>query len=224
MDSRAPFVSKMNAIRFGICLSIALTLLVFSTLLASPDAATVLVIVPAGSELASVEAARSAVRAPTRALLVAESDRVRLKGGFEMLVDRSFGNAPVAELIVLVSGDAGRAEEAFLTDRRRTARAIVLPSGSPIAERVRGEGSGNALILVGGVDSIAAVLAALGAPAPADATRAHGSPAPAETSPAPPRSTPSAARPSMTPTPGSAGRVFDRYFSSSPPTPTPSPR
>jgi hypothetical protein len=223
MDSRAPFVSKMNAIRFGICLSIALTLLVFSTLLASPDAATVLVIVPAGSELASVEAARSAVRAPTRALLVAESDRVRLKGGFEMLVDRSFGNAPVAELIVLVSGDAGRAEEAFLTDRRRTARAIVLPSGSPIAERVRGEGSGNALILVGGVDSIGAVLAALGSRVSAQTIRAPESPVPAESTPTP-RPSPSAARPSTTPTPGAAGRVFDRYFSSSPPTPTSSPR
>jgi hypothetical protein len=191
---------------------------------ASPSVLPVLVIVPPGSELAAVEGARSAVPRPKRALLVAETDRVRLKGGFEILVDRTFGNAPAAELLVLVAGDAGRAEEAFLVDRRRTARAIVLPSGSPMADRVRGESSGNALVLVGGTDSIAGILVALGAAPPAEVAPERGSPAPAETTPTPRRPTPAIARSPATPTPGGAGSVFDRYFSSSPPTPTPSPR
>jgi hypothetical protein len=214
-----------TSISFGI-LSASVPLLLFSKLFGlqageSSSGPPVLVIVPPGSELAAVEGARSAVPRPTRALLVAESDRVRLKGGFEMLVDRSFANAPAAQLIILLSGDAGRAEESFLADRRRTARAIVLPSGSPIAERLRGEGS--ALVLVGGGDVIAAVLSALGAPARAEAMPAPESPASVEATPIPRRPTPSALLPASTPTPGAARRVFDRYFSSLSPTPTPTP-
>ena len=203
-------------------------LVLFATLLGlqggeSPPAVPVLVIVPPGSKLAVVEKVRSAVRAPRRALLVADSDRVVLEGGFEMLVDRSFARAPAADVLVLVDGEPGRAEESFLMDRRRTAKAILLPPGSALADKVRGEGSGGALILLGGGDSIAALLDALDGTA---STRLAAPVATAVVRPTltvPPSTVPAEAPPARTATPAAA-RVFDRYFSSSRPTPSPTPR
>lgn len=201
-------------------------LVLLSTLPALPEGesagAPVLVIVPPGSKLAVVEKVRSTILAPRRALLVADSDRVILEGGFEMLVDRSFARAPAADVLVLVEGEPGRAEEAFLLDRRRTAKAILLPSGSRLADRLRGEGSGGALIFLGGSDSIAALLDALGGAAAtrpaAPVTAAAARPTPN----IPSSATPSEASPAGTATPAAA-RVFDRYFSSSRPTPSPTP-
>jgi hypothetical protein len=209
-------------------LSSGTPLALFATLLAlqggeSPPAAPVLVVVPPGSNLAVIEKVRSAVRAPRRALLVADSDRVVLEGGFEMLVDRSFARAPAADALVLVDGKPGPAEESFLMDRRKTAKAILLPPGSALADKVRGEGSGGALILLGGSDSIAALLDAL------DGTAATRPAAPVATAVArpnptvPPSTAPTEAPPARTATPP-ASRVFDRYFSSSRPTPSPTPR
>ena len=89
--------------------------------------------------------------------------------------------------------------------------------GTPLAEKLQGTG-GGALILVGGPDAIPAVLEALGASGGA--------------APSAPRPTPDAvpsprgvsATPAATPTRAGTGRVFDRYFSTSRPTPTPTPR
>ena len=200
-------------------LSTVASLLLPTTLSASPESVRVLLVVPPGVELAGIERARSAVPPSQTALLVAESDRVRVKSGLEVLVDLPFANAPAAEVLVLLAGDPGPAEEAFLLDRRKTARAILLPPGSPLAERLKGAGVG-ALILVGGSDAIPAVLEAIGV------GRGTGSEAsaPRPTPVAVPSSRTAPTAPVATPTRASTGRVFDRYFSSRPPTPTPTPR
>jgi len=185
-------------------------------LFAAAPAVRVLLVVPPGAELAGVDRARKAVPVSQAALLVAESDRVRVKGGLEVLVDLPLASAPSADLVVLLAGEPGSAEEAFLLERKKTARAVLLPPGSPLAERLRGT-AGGALILVGGSDAIPAVLEAIGASAGAESPAPRPTPAAA----ASPRAI--SATPAATPTRG-AGRVFDRYFSSSPATPTPTPR
>jgi hypothetical protein len=216
----------------GTVLAGALLALV-STLLALQGAGTaspaaVLVVVPAGSKLAAVENARSALRSPRRVLLVAESDRVVLDGGFEMLVDRAYARAPEAEVLVLLEGEPGRAGESFLMERKRTAKAILLPRGSPLAEKLREGVPGGALILLGGSESIGPLLDALGgggstAPAvPAPAEAAPAQPTPSISTPAPAPTRAAEVPPAKTATPA-AGRVFDRYFSSRP-TPSPTPR
>jgi hypothetical protein len=218
----------------GTVLSGALLALV-STLLALQGAGTaspaaVLVIVPPGSKLAVVEKARSALRGPRRALLVAESDRVVLDGGFEMLVDRPYARAPEAEVVVLLEGEPGRAAEAFLMERRKTAKAILLPRGSPLAEKLREGGSGGALILLGGSESIGPLLDALGGsgstapavPAAVEATSSRPTPTASISTPVPAPAVAAENPPARTATPA-AGRVFDRYFSSRP-TPSPTPR
>ena len=187
------------------------------TLAASPEAVRVLLIVPPGADLAAIERARSAAPPSPAALLVAESDRVRVKGGLEMVVDLPFAGAPPADVVVLLGGEPGRAEEEFLIERRKTSRAILIPSDSPLAGRLRATG-GVALILVGGSDAIPAVLEAI--------SGAGGSerPAPRPTPAAAPSTCAATAAPASTPTRAATGRVFDRYFSSRPPTPTPTPR
>ena len=189
-----------------------------SALLASPPAPRVLLIVPPGAELAVVDRARSAVPPPQTFLLVAESGRVRLKGGLEFLVDLPFADAPAADLVVLLSGSPGPAENAFLMERKKTARALLLPPDSLVAERLKAA-EGGALLLLGGSDAVPAVLEGIGAagggtpPAPAPPTSSAVAPTRGVT-----------ARPTSTPTRGATGRIFDRYFSASPATPTPTPR
>jgi hypothetical protein len=185
-------------------------------LFAAEPAVRVLLVVPPGAELAGVDRARKAVPVSQAALLVAESDRVRVKGGLEVLVDVPLASAPSADLVVLLAGEPGSAEEAFLLERKKTARAVLLPPGSPLAERLRGT-AGGALILVGGFDAIPAVLEAIGASAGAESP----APRPTPSTVASPRAI--SATPAAIPTRGT-GRVFDRYFSSSPATPTPTPR
>jgi hypothetical protein len=199
--------------------SLVPALVLFGAVSASAPAAQVLVIVPSGADLVAIDRARSAVPAPHTALLVAESERVRVKGGLEMLVDSAFGSAPAADLVVLLPGDAGRAEEAFLAGRKRTARAILLPPGSSAGDRLKAT-SGGALLFVGGPDSIAAVLEGIAGSPGAEA------PPPRSSTPAAPTPRPTPETPAATPTRPPSGRVFDRYFSPSraTPTPTPSPR
>jgi hypothetical protein len=201
----------------SLVLSAVASVALFSTLLASPEGTRVLLIVPAGAELAEIDRARSAVPARERTLLVADSDRVRVKGGLEVVVDLSLASAPPADVVVLLEGEPGRAEEAFLMERRKSARAVLLPPGSPLAERLKGAG-GGALILVGRSDSIPAVLAAVGETGAGEPPAPRPSPAAV----ASPRAV--AEAPAATPTGTPSGRVFDRYFSSSRPTPTPTPR
>jgi hypothetical protein len=222
---RLPRTFRTGALLAGVPLALVSTLLALQGT-ASP--AAVLVVVPAGAKLAVVEKARSALRGPRRALLVAEYDRVVLEGGFEMLVDRPFARAPEAEVLVLLEGEPGRAGESFLLERRKTAKAILLPRGSPLAEKLREAGSGGALILLGGSESIGPLLDALGGATPS------GSVTPVAAEGEAPRATPTArasslpvpvateSAPAKTATPV-AGRVFDRYFSSRP-TPSPTPR
>ena len=223
-----PGTFRTGALLAGVLLALVSTLLAMQGAgTASP--AAVLVVVPAGSKLAVVEKARSALRAPRRALLVAESDRVVLEGGFEMLVDRPYARAPEAEVLVLLEGEPGRAGESFLMERRTTAKAILLPRGSPLAEKLREGGSGGALILLGGSESIGPLLDALGGSAPpgpvTPAAAESEAPRAAPTARASSAPVPVAAEsaPAKTATPA-AGRVFDRYFSSSRPTPSPTPR
>ena len=200
----------------GLCLAFSSALL-SPALFASPQGARVLLIVPPGADLAGVDRARKAVPPSQTALLVAGSDRVRVKGGLEVLVDVSLAKAPTADLVVLLAGEPGSAEEAFLLERKKTARALLLLPGSPLAEKLRGT-AGSALILVGGSDAIPAVLEAIGASAGAELPEPR--PAPAAAPPARAVS----ATPAATPTRAATGRVFERYFSSAPATPTPSPR
>ena len=225
---RLPRTFQTGALLAGLPLALVSTLLALQGA-ASP--AAVLVVVPAGSKLAVVEKARSALRGPRRALLVAESDRVVLDGGFEMLVDRPFARAPEADVLVLLEGEPGRAGESFLMERRKTAKAILLPRGSPLAEKLREGGSGGALILLGGSESIGPLLDALGGggstgpgvPAATEATSSRPAPAVSISTPVPAPALAEEAPRAKTATPV-AGRVFDRYFSSSRPTPSPTPR
>jgi hypothetical protein len=207
----------MKSIISPLVLSAVALVVLFSTLFASPEGPRVLLVVPPGAELAEIDRARSAVPARERALLVADADRVRVRGGLDVVVDVSFGSAPPADVVVLLAGEPGRAEEAFLIERRKTARALLIPPGSALIERLKGTG-GGALILVGRSDSIPAVLEAVGEARPAEAQTQRPSPAAV----ASPRAVPAA--PAATPTMTPSGRVFDRYFSSSQPTPTPTPR
>lgn len=201
----------------AVVLSLAPAVLSFA-LLASPPAGRVLLVVPPGADLAAVDRARSAVPLGETTVLASESGRVRLKGGLEIIVDFPFASAPAADLVVLLPGEPGQADEAFLIERKKTARALLLPTGSRLAERLRGAG-GGALILVGGPDAIPAALEGIGGVV--GSAPAAVPPPPAAVSPPPtPTSTPAS-----TPTPrAAAGRVFDRYFSGSRPTPTPTPR
>ena len=197
----------------AVVLSLALTVLP-SGLFASPPAARVLLVVPPGAELAAIDRARSAVPPPQTPLLAAESSRVRLKGGLEIVVDFPFASAPAADLVVLLPGEAGPADEAFLVERKKTARALLLPPGSRLADRLPGA-EGGALVVVGGPEAIPAVLEGIGA-AP---TVAASAPPPPPTAVLPTRA--ASPTPASTPTRGPTGRVFDRYFSGSRPTPTP---
>jgi hypothetical protein len=200
-------------------LSVPVGIVLSPPLRAEPQAVRVLLVVPPGADLAAMERARSSVPAAQTVLLVAASDRVRVKGGLEALVDLPLTKAPAADLVVLLAGEEGQAESGFLLERRRTARAILLPPGSRLAETLR-SAEGAALILLGSSDAIPAVLEALGSAGPVSP------PAPRPTvvavSPAPPA--PLAPPPAATPTRAATGRVFERYFSSRPiPTPTPAP-
>jgi hypothetical protein len=200
-------------------ISLVPALVLFGAVSASAQPARVLVVVPPGADLVAIDRARSLVPGPHTTLVVAESERVRVKGGLEMLVDSTLASAPAADLVVLLPGDAGRAEEAFLAERRKTARAILLPPGSPVGDRLKGMG-GGALLLVGGPEAIAPVLEGI--------ARSPGAepPAPRPAPVAAPTPRPAPATPAATPKRPAGGRVFDRYFSSSrtTPTPTPTPR
>lgn len=190
-------------------------LLLPSTLLAAQriERHPVLLIVPGGSEFLAVERARSSVPESRRPLLVGETERVSLRGGLEILVDRTFATAPPADVLVLLTGDPSPAAEKFLLGRRASARVILVPSESSIAKRLKEE-SGSALIVVGGSEAIPALLGAMEPPPSDDAPPVTRTP-----TPAPPPAT-------VTPTPMTPrGGVFDRYFSSgsraAPRSPTP---
>lgn len=181
------------------------------------DAPPVLLVVASGSDFTVVERARSAIPATVRSLLVGESERIALQGGLEILVDRTFATAPPADVVVLVGDDPGRGVEDFLLGRRASARAILVPSGLPIAKRLKEDGGGKALILVGGLGSIPALLDAFGPRASSGAIKvaAESGATPVLATRTPPAPPTPPTPPTVTPTrAGRKGGVFDRYFSS----------
>lgn len=181
--------------------------------LRAADPPPVLLVVPAGSDVARVEAARASVPSSRALLTVGATERVALREGVELLADRSFSDAPPCDLVVVLPGEAA-GEEAFLVARRKTARVIFFLGDSPLLRRLKGDGSRGALILVGGPESVKA-LAGAQAPAPPEAAGAPSSETPRATEIATPR--PTAAR-QATPTPPES--AVRRYFSARSPTPT----
>ncbi len=171
----------------------------------------VLLVVPPASDVAAVEAARAAIP-PARALLtVGATERVALKEGVELLLDRSFSEAPPSDLVVVLPGEAA-GEDEFLSAHRKTARVILFLGDSPLLRRLKGDGSRGALLLVGGPQNVRALAearagTAAAAPSP-EKPRAEANPAARSTPP------PQAA---TTPPQG----AVQRYFSARTPTPAP---
>ncbi len=184
--------------------------------LRAADPPPVLLVVPAGSDVARVEAARASVPSSRALLTVGATERVALREGIELLADRSFSDAPPCDLVVVLPGEAA-GEEAFLVARRRTARVILFLGDSPLLRRLKGDGSRGALILVGGPEAVKALAGAQTA-APPEAAAAPSSDTPRATEVATPR--PTAAQQAAPTPPESAVR---RYFSPRSPTPTPAP-
>jgi hypothetical protein len=163
-----------------------------------------------------VEAARAIVDPSGSPLLVSASERIALREGVDAVADATFSEAPASDLIVVLAGEHPAEAEQFLRARKRTARVIFFVGDSPLAGRLKSNGGGGALLLVGQLDVLRVLLDTRAAPGAA-AADAHA-PAPAP----PPTTTPTAA-------PRERRGVFDRYFSSEranatpSPTPTPAP-
>lgn len=193
-------------------LSAAVALQAGSSLAA--ESATVLLVVPAGSDLSRVEAARAAVAPPRALLIVGSSERVGLREGLDLVTDRTFSDAPPADLLLVLPGEAPGLEE-FLAARRKTARAILFLGDSPLVKRLKGGEARGALVLVGGPEAVRALAGTEpGSPStsltpPPEAPRPSG----AVSQPTPPRES--------APTP--SGGAVSRYFSAPKPTPTPKP-
>lgn len=191
---------------------LAAAVLIAALPLPAADAPPVLLVVPPGSDLAKVEAARAAVP-PSRALLtIGSTERASLREGVELVLDRTFSDAPPSDLVVVLPGeDAG--EEAFLVHLRSTARVILFLGDSPLVKRLKGDGSRDALILVGGTESVRALAGAETGAAPAAVAPSSEKPRAVPT--ATPR--PTAAQQAAPTPPASA---VQRYFSPRTPTPT----
>jgi hypothetical protein len=173
------------------------------------EPAAVLLIVPARADFAQVEIARAAVADSKTSLLVGASSRIPLSGGLVLVPDRTFGDAPAADLVVVLAGDAETGLEEFLRSRRASARAIVFLGDSPLLARLAAGKERGAALLLGKPESLRALVGGTPAPAPAASVTATPARAAAEVTPTP------------TPTSGKT-RVFDRYFSGgASPTPTP---
>ena len=190
----------------------AAAVLIASVRLRAAEAPTVLLVVPSGSELAAVEAARSAVPASRALLTIGASERVRLREGVELVLDRTFSDAPQSDLVVVLPGESA-GEEEFLVHHRSTARVILFLGDSPLVKRLKGDGSRGALILVGGAEAVRALAGAEAGAAPAAVAPSSEKPRAAPT--ATPRPT-AAQQAAPTTTEG----AVHRYFSARTPTPT----
>jgi hypothetical protein len=173
----------------------------------------VLLVVPPASEVAAVEAARAAVPSTRALLTVGATERVALRDGMELVLDRSFSEAPPSDLVVVLPGEAA-GEEEFLMAHRTTARVILFLGDSPLLKRLKGDGTRGALLLVGGPQNVRAL-----------ASAASGAPTAAASSEKPraeaiPTARPTAPRQAV-PTP--AEGAVQRYFSAKKPTPAPTP-
>ncbi len=185
--------------------------------LLAAEAPPVLLVVPPASEVVKVEAARASIP-PSRALLtVGAAERVALREGVELVLDRSFSDAPPSDLVAVLPGEAA-GEEEFLVARRKTAKVILFLGDSPLVKRLKGDGSRGALILVGGPEALRTLAGAEPSAAPAVAAPPPEKSRSLET----PTPLPAAARQA---TPVSDESAVRRYFSARPtPTPTGAPR
>lgn len=193
---------------------LAALVLIAAVPLGAADPPPVLLVVPAGSDVARVEAARASVPSSRALLTVGATERVLLREGVELLADRSFSDAPPCDLVIVLPGEAA-GEEEFLVARRRTARVILFLGDSPLLRRLKGDGSRGALILFGGPEAVKA-LAGAQTPVSSEAAAAPSSETPRAAEAATPR--PKTARPAAPATQESAVR---RYFSAKTPTPAP---
>ncbi len=117
---------------------LAAAIVLASALSRAADLPPVLLVVPSGSDVARVEAARASLP-PSRALLiVGAGERIPLQGGIELVADRSFSEAPASDLVVVLPGEAAGAEE-FLAARRSSVRAILFLGDSPLVKRLKKE-------------------------------------------------------------------------------------
>jgi hypothetical protein len=209
-----PWPTKQNRRLLRVLLSTAAALQAVSSF-AAPSATTVLLVVPAGSDLPRVEAVRAAVAPPRALLIVGSGERVSLREGLELVTDRTFSDAPPADLLLVLPGEAPGLEE-FLAERRKTARAILFLGDSPLVKRLKGSELRGALVLVGGPEAVRALVGAESASTPpASLTPPPDSPRPSgavSQAPAP-----------REPAPTPAGGAVSRYFSAPRPTPTPKP-
>jgi hypothetical protein len=181
---------------------------------AEEPTAAVLLIVPARADFAQVEIARAAVADSKTSLLVGASPRIPLSGGLVLVPDRTFEDAPAADLVVVLAGDAETGLEEFLRSRRAGARAIVFLGDSPLLARLAAGKERGAALLLGKPESLRALIGGTPPPAPSVPTSQAGATAT-------PARAPAEVTPTPTPTSGKT-RVFDRYFSrGASPTPTP---
>lgn len=185
--------------------------------LLAAEAPPVLLIVPPASEVMKVEAARASIP-PSRALLtVGAAERVPLREGVELVLDRGFSDAPPSDLVVVLPGEAA-GEEEFLVARRKTAKVILFLGDSPLVKRLKGDVSRGALILVGGPEALRTLAGADPSAVLPAAAPASEKPRSLET----PTPLPAAAR-QATPVPDDS--AVRRYFSGRPtPTPTRAPK
>jgi hypothetical protein len=180
--------------------------------LLAADAPPVLLVVPAGADVAGVEAVRASVPSSRAVLTVGATERVALRGGIELVADRTFADAPRADLVLVLAGEAS-GEEEFLAACRRTAKAILFLGDSPLLRRLKGDGSRGALILVGGPEAVGALAGAGTGVTPSVSPSS-------ETNRAVETATPKRASAGQTSrTPGES--AVHRYFSAKTPTPTP---
>jgi hypothetical protein len=183
--------------------------------LLAAEAPPVLLVVPPACEMVKVEAARASIP-PSRALLtVGAAERVALREGVELVLDRGFSDAPPSDLVVVLPGEAA-GEEEFLVARRKTAKVILFLGDSPLVKRLKGDGSRGALVLVGGPEALRTLAGA----EPSAASPAAAVPSEKPRSLETPTPLPAVAR-QATPVP--AESAVRRYFSAKP-TPTPAPR
>jgi hypothetical protein len=179
----------------------------------SAEEPPLLLVVSPGVEFAAVQAARAAVPASRTPLLVGANPRVAVSGGLELQMDRTFSDAPPADIVAVLAGAPAPGLEEFLIARREKASAFLFVGESPLAARFKGGGRG-VLVLIGAAESIGPLVAALGKPETA---------APVPTPVLSPSPTPiSGPARTVVRVPSPSPGTFDRYFSG--PTPTPTPR
>jgi hypothetical protein len=180
--------------------------------LLAAEAPPVLLVVPPASEVMKVEAARASIPSSRALLTVGAAERVPLREGVELVLDRGFSDAPPSDLVVVLPGEAA-GEEEFLAARRKTAKVIFFLGDSPLVKRLKGDVSRGALILVGGPEALRTLAGADPSAVPPAAAPASEKPR----APEPPTPPPAAAG-QATPVP--AESAVHRYFSARP-TPTP---